>query len=157
MTPADGPRVLEIYRQGIATGNATFETDVPDWPSFDKSHHPFGRFVAESDGRVVGWSALTPSSQRCAYAGVAEVSVYVAPEAQGQGVGRALLEALLPASEEAGLWTLTAGILRENEASLRLHQKVGFRLIGFNERVGQLDGVWRDVIRMERRSPNVGY
>lgn len=156
MTDADGPSVLDIYAQGIVTGNATFEADVPDWPTFDQAHLPFARFVAEAEGTVVGWSALTPSSQRCAYRGVADVSVYVVPEAWGKGVGKALLEALLPASETAGIWTLTAGILRENEASLRIHQKVGFRLIGFNEQVGQLDGVWRDVMRLERRSAVVG-
>jgi L-amino acid N-acyltransferase YncA len=156
MLPTDADDVLAIYAEGIATGNATFETEPPPWADWDAGHLAVGRFVAEVDGRVAGWSALVPSSQRCAYSGVTEVSVYVAGWARGQGVGKALLSATVMASEEAGYWTVLAGIMRENDASVRLHESCGFRVVGFNERVGRLNGVWRDVVRMERRSPVVG-
>ena len=156
MLASDAAAVLAIFAEGIATGNATFETEAPTWAEWDAEHVPTGRFVAEVDGQVAGWSALVPSSQRCAYSGVAEVSVYVAERARGQGVGKGLLEATVRASKEAGYWTVLAGILRENTASVRLHEGCGFRTVGFNERIGQLNGVWRDVVRMERRSPVVG-
>lgn len=156
MVPGDGPAVLAVYAEGISGGNATFETLVPTWAAFDEVHVKACRFVAELDGKVVGWAALTPSSQRCAYVGVADVSVYVASQAQGQGIGSALLSALVVASEDGGFWTLTAGIFRSNQASIRLHLKHGFRLMGYNERVGQLHGEWRDVMRLERRSTKIG-
>ncbi len=156
MVPGDGPAVLAVYAEGISGGNATFETQVPTWADFDQAHVRACRFVAELDGNFVGWAALTPSSQRCAYLGVADVSVYVASHAQGQGVGSALLGALVPASEDEGFWTLTAGIFRSNQASIHLHLKYGFRLIGYNERVGLLHGEWRDVMRLERRSTKIG-
>lgn len=156
MQPQDWPAVEAIYREGIATGAATFETEAPPWEVWNSSHRVDSRLVARQEGRVVGWAALTPVSGRCVYAGVAEVSVYVATAARGRGVGRALLEALVAASEAAGLWTLQAGILRENAASITLHERCGFRVVGVRERLGQLHGQWRDVILMERRSRVVG-
>jgi phosphinothricin acetyltransferase len=153
----DWESVREIYLEGIATGNATFETDAPDWGKWDRDHLPNCRLVARGeDGQVVGWAALSPVSSRCVYAGVAEVSVYVAAPARGQGVGKTLLDVLVEASEHQGIWTLQAGILCENEASIALHASCGFRQVGYRERIGQRDGVWRDVILMERRSKAVG-
>ena len=150
MLASDWPAVRRIYEQGIATGNATFETAAPGWESWDREHREDCRLVAERESVVVGWAALSPVSGRCVYAGVAEVSVYVAAAARGQGVGRRLLQ------EEAGLWTLQAGIFPENEASLRLHRACGFRVVGRRESLGQLHGVWRDVLLLERRSEVVG-
>lgn len=152
----DWPRVREIYAQGIATGHATFETDTGDWTQWDRSHVSCCRLVAEEDGGVLGWAALTPVSDRCVYGGVAEVSVYVAEEARGRGLGTALLEALVQASEEAGYWTLQAGIFTENEASIHIHRQAGFRLLGTRERLGKMAGRWRDVAFLERRSRVVG-
>jgi L-amino acid N-acyltransferase YncA len=146
------PAVRVIYAEGIATGNATFETEVPSWEAWNKAHLEQCRLVARTEKRVLGWAALAPVSGRCVYAGVAEVSIYVAALARGRGVGKALLQALIAASEQAGIWTLQAGIFPENEASLRLHRACGFRQVGFRERIGQLAGVWRDVVLMERRS-----
>jgi L-amino acid N-acyltransferase YncA len=147
----DWPEVAAIYEDGIRTGNATFETGVPSWESWDAGHSDH-RLVAELNGKVAGWAALVPYSDRCCYGGVAEDSVYVASWAQGQGVGRGLLEALIALSEAAGIWTLQAGIFPENKASLRLHLGCGFRLVGVRERIGELEGVWRDVLLLERRS-----
>ena len=156
MSDADGPAVLEIYSQGIASGVATFETVVPEWRAWHASHRRECRFVARLDDRVVGWTALARYSSREVYAGVAWESVYVDAAVRGRGVGRALLETLIPASEAAGVWTLIAGIQAENTPSLRLHETVGFRRIGVQERIGQdRDGVWRDVVLMERRSGHV--
>ena len=151
LRPLDWPEVAAIYEDGIWTGNATFETGVPSWESWDAGHSEH-RLVAELDGKVAGWAALVPCSDRCCYSGVAEDSVYVASWAQGQGVGRGLLEALIALSESAGIWTLQAGIFPENKASLRLHLGCGFRLVGVSERIGELEGVWRDVLLLERRS-----
>lgn len=156
MSARDWPEVRRIYVEGIRTGHATFETEPPEWESWDAGHLASPRFVAQLGDRVVGWAALTPVSGRCVYAGVAEVSVYVDASARGHGVGRLLLEALVTASEEAGLWTLTAGIFPENEASVRLHRGLGFREVGRRERIGKLHGVWRDTLLMERRSGVVG-
>jgi phosphinothricin acetyltransferase len=156
MQPADWPAVRAIYREGIATGNATFETEAPEWEQWDSGHLPICRLVARRDGQIVGWAALSPVSGRCVYAGVAEVSVYVAAAARGQGVGKALLAALVAESERAGLWTLQAGIFPENAASLALHRACGFREVGRRERIGQMHGVWRDIVLMERRSKIVG-
>jgi L-amino acid N-acyltransferase YncA len=156
MRDEDWDAVRAIYREGIATGNATFETDVPAWEAWDKSHLRACRLVAKADGRVVGWAALNPYSSRRAYAGVAGLSIYVSASARGQGIGRALLGALIEASERAGLWTLQAGIFPENAASLALHRSHGFREVGRRERIGRLNGVWRDVVLMERRSKVVG-
>jgi L-amino acid N-acyltransferase YncA len=148
--------VARIYAHGIATGHATFETEVPSWERWDASHLPGHRLVAVRDGAVTGWAALSPVSDRCVYGGVAEESVYVAEEARGRGVGRELLEALIAGAEASGIWTIQTGIFPENEASVRLHERVGFRVVGKRERLGQHNGVWRDVLLLERRSPAVG-
>jgi phosphinothricin acetyltransferase len=156
LTESDWPAVAAIYAEGITTGNATFDADVPSWDAWDASHLPEQRLVAEDGGRVLGWAALSGVSDRCCYAGVAENSVYVAAEARGRGVGRALLERLVADAEAAGIWTIQAGIFPENEASVALHRRCGFRVVGVRERLGQLDGVWRDVLLLERRSEVVG-
>ncbi len=156
MHDEDWEAVRAIYREGIAGGNATFETDVPDWGTWNKNHLRVCRLVAKADGRVVGWAALNPYSSRRAYAGVAGLSIYVSAAARGQGIGRALLGALIEESERAGLWTLQAGIFPENAASLALHRACGFREVGRRERIGRLNGTWRDVVLMERRSKVVG-
>jgi phosphinothricin acetyltransferase len=153
--PEHWPEVARIYEDGIATGNATFETRAPSWEEWDAVHSGI-RLVAAVEGEIVGWAALAPVSGRCCYRGVAEDSVYVASRAHGRGVGRALLERLVEQSEAAGIWTLQAGIFPENTASVRLHLGCGFRLLGVHERLGELDGVWRDVLRLERRSESVG-
>ena len=154
MSAADWPAVRRIYSDGIATGDATLERKAPDWDHFDRSHKQDCRLVArrERNGEVLGWIALTAYSARRVYNGVAWESVYVAPDVRGQGVGRALLEALIPVSEVAGFWTLLAGIMKENRASLALHRRCGFRVLGVHERLGRLDGEWRDVVLLERRS-----
>jgi phosphinothricin acetyltransferase len=148
----DWPMVATIYEEGIRTGNATFETEVPSWDAWEAAH-PTHRLVASSDGRVVGWAALSCVSQRPCYAGVAEDSVYVSDEARGQGVGRELLSRLVRDAETDGIWTIQTSIFPENTPSLALHQRCGFRRIGTRERIAQLDGVWRDTVLMERRSP----
>jgi L-amino acid N-acyltransferase YncA len=148
----DWPAVRAIYEQGIAGRNATFETEAPDWEAWDRSQLDGHRWVAVADGRVVGWVSAHPVSLRPCYSGVVEHSVYVADEAQGRGVGRALLERLIAGTDEAGIWTIQTGIFPENEASLALHRKCGFRVVGTQERLGKLDGVWRDVVVLERRS-----
>jgi L-amino acid N-acyltransferase YncA len=149
--PLDWPEVARIYEDGLRTGNATFEVSVPAWDAWNDAHSEI-RLVAELEGKTAGWAALSPTSDRRCYRGVAENSVYVASWAQGQGVGRALLEALIERSEAAGIWTLRAGIFPENKASVRLHLGCGFRLIGVHERLGELNGEWRDVLLFERRS-----
>jgi L-amino acid N-acyltransferase YncA len=170
MPPDLWPAVREIYREGITTGNATFETELPEWEKWDASHHKHCRLIALEprdeaiseiliplDGvRVLGWAALSPVSTRRVYAGVAEVSVYVAAAARGRGVGKALLQALVQQTEENGIWTLQAGIFPENTASIALHQSCGFREVGIRQRIGKLGETWRDVMLMERRSPAVG-
>jgi phosphinothricin acetyltransferase len=159
MTPDDWPAVRRIYAEGIATGDATLEREAPDWHHFDHSHPQECRFVAREGrrGTVVGWTALGGYSARKVYSGVAWESVYVAAEARGRGVGRALLDALIPASEAAGFWTLLAGVLIDNSASLALHEAVGFRRVGVQHGMGQdATGRWRDVVLLERRSLTVG-
>jgi phosphinothricin acetyltransferase len=157
MTDSDLGAVLAIYAEGIDEGNATLETAVPNAHHWNAGHRRDCRFVAEADGRVVGWTALGRYSSREVYAGVAWESVYVTESARGRGVGRALLETLIPASEAAGTWTLLAGVLVENAASLALHERVGFRRLGIQERVGRdATGRWRDVMLLERRSGTVG-
>ncbi|EFL18788.1 GNAT family N-acetyltransferase [Streptomyces sp. C] len=157
LLPAHAEQVLGIYQAGIDEGNATFESEAPDWASFEKAKLPGHRFVAldgDGDGgRVLGWVAASAVSDRCAYAGVVEHSVYVHPDARGRGVARALLEALIASTEEAGIWTIQSGIFPENTASLALHARAGFRVIGTRERIGRHRGVWRDVVLLERRSP----
>ncbi|MFL5331463.1 MAG: GNAT family N-acetyltransferase [Gemmataceae bacterium] len=156
MRPDDWPAVAEIYRQGIATGNATFDTDAPSWEVWNSGHAPHSRFVARRGSEVLGWVALSPTSSRCCYAGVAEVSYYIAKSAWGQGVATALLQAAIKSSEDHGIWTLTVGIFPENAASLHLAEKCGFRVYGRREKLGHTNGVWRDVIYAERRSKVVG-
>ena len=146
---------MQIYADGIATGVASFESAAPSWEQWDAAHSEI-RVVAEHDGRIAGWCALSPTSDRHCYRGVAEESVYVAGWAQGKGVGRALLEAVVARAEDAGIWTLQAGIFPENKPSLRLHLGCGFRLVGVRERLGEAAGVWRDVLLLERRSEVIG-
>jgi L-amino acid N-acyltransferase YncA len=155
MTEDDWRAVQRIYAEGIATRNATFDTEPPSWDDFDASRLPDHRVVAVEAGEVVGWATLAPTSGRECYAGVVENSVYVAAGARGQGVGRALLDALIAGADEAGLWTIETGIFPENEASLALHERVGFRVVGRRERIAKLDGVWRDTIFLERRSGSI--
>jgi L-amino acid N-acyltransferase YncA len=152
LTKDDWPAVKAIYEQGIAGGNATFETEAPSWDEWDRTHLEGHQLVAVQDSEIVGWAALSPVSERCVYEGVAENSVYVADSAQGRGVGRALLEELVARSERDGIWTIQTGIFPENEASIELHKRCGFRAVGVRERIGQHHGVWRDVVFMERRS-----
>ena len=154
--PGDWDDVARIYAEGIETRLATFETEVPSWQAWDRAHLPEHRFTAREDGRAAGWAALAPVSSRCVYVGVAEVSVYVAAAARGRGVGTALLSALVASSEAGGVWTLEAGILPENEASVRMHERCGFRVVGRRERLGRMDGEWRDVLLLERRSRVAG-
>jgi L-amino acid N-acyltransferase YncA len=154
MHEADWPRVAAIWAEGIATGIATFETEPPSWSSFDAGRLPTGRFVAEHDDGVVGWAALSPVSSRPCYAGVAENSVYVAEAARGLGVGTALMAALVTAAVEAGIWTIQTSVFPENAASLALHERAGFRVVGRRERIAQLDGVWRDTLFLELRLPD---
>ncbi|MFF4579842.1 GNAT family N-acetyltransferase [Streptomyces sp. NPDC001389] len=153
LLPEHAEQVLAIYQAGIDEGNATFETQAPDWASFDKAKLPRHRFVALDDaGTVLGWVAAGAVSDRCAYAGVVEHSVYVHPDARGQGIARALLDALIASTEAVGIWTIQSGIFPENTASLTLHQRAGFRIIGTRERIGRHHGAWRDVVLLERRS-----
>ena len=156
MAPGDWDRVKAIYQEGIATGNATVETEAPPWEQWNSNHRTDCRLVAKDGGRVVGWAALSPVSSRSAYSGVAEVSVYVARHFRGKGAGMLLLGALISASESAGVWTLQASILVENEASIALHAASGFRTVGTRERIGRLNGRWRDTMLMERRSTVAG-
>lgn len=149
--PDDYPAVAAVFAEGIATGVATFETEIPGWDEWDASHLPDHRFVAEVDGEVVGWIAVVPYSRRAVYRGVGEESVYVAERARGSGIGRALLETMIESARNGGLWTLQAGIFTDNGASLALHRALGFREVGIRERIGRLDGVWRDVVLLELR------
>lgn len=151
----DWPSVKEIYEQGIATGNATFQTEAPSWQDWDKSHLKDCRFILESDKQIVGWAALSPVSSRCVYAGVAEVSIYVNPSLSGKGYGSILLNALIVESEKQGLWTLQSGVFRENIGSIRMHEKAGFREVGYREKIGKMNGIWRDTILLERRNQNI--
>jgi len=153
----DWPQVRGIYEEGIATGDATFETEVPPWDAWQSRHSEDTRLIAEVRGVVLGFAAVSPVSQRTVYRGVAEVMVYVAAHARGEGIGRLLLEALVTATERAGIWSLQAGIFPENEASLALHRAVGFRTVGVRSRIGRAaDGRWRDTLLLERRSERIG-
>jgi len=156
MKSTDWKAVAEIYQEGIQTGMATFETVVPSWKHWDENHIESCRIVAKKEEEIVGWAALSSVSSRCVYGGVAEVSVYVSAKSRGQKVGEKLLLELIEQSEESGYWTLQSGIFPENLASIKLHKKLGFRKIGFRERVGALDGVWKDNILMEKRSVKRG-
>jgi len=150
------PSIKKIYEEGIATGNATFQTESPEWEEWNKNHLPHCRFVTVDNNVVTGWAALTPVSARPVYAGVAEVSVYVGAEHRGKGIGKFLLEKLIQESESKNIWTLQAGIFPENKSSLALHQSLGFRQIGYREKIGQMKGTWRDTALLERRSKIVG-
>jgi len=152
MTRDDWPAVETVYAEGIATGHATFETAAPGWDEFDRGRHCEHRFVAVESGVVVGWAALSPTSARACYAGVAEYSVYVTESARGRGVGRALMNALVESADASGIWTIQTSIFPDNEASVALHERLGFRVVGRRERIAQLNGVWRDTLLLERRS-----
>jgi L-amino acid N-acyltransferase YncA len=156
MLPEHWEVVKRIYEEGIATGNATFQTSAPAWEEWNKDHLTNARFVALDNHEILGWAALTPVSGRCVYAGVAKVSVYVATAARGKGVGKTLLQSLINASEQNNLWTLQAGIFPENIPSIKLHEANGFRIIGIREKIGKMNGVWRDTVLLERRSKVVG-
>ena len=156
MTLDDWTAVSKIYAEGIDTGFATFERNIPDYDSWDSAHMKACRLVAIQDKKVLGWAAISPVSSRCVYGGVGEVSVYVGRASRGLGVGKILMETLIQESEKEGLWTLQSGIFPENKGSIELHKKVGFRYIGKRERIGVLDGVWKDNVLFERRSKVVG-
>jgi L-amino acid N-acyltransferase YncA len=155
LRPGHWPEVARIYLEGIETGHATFETEVPSWEIWDEAHLPEHRFVALSDGLVVGWVAVSPVSDRCVYGGVVEDSVYVSAAARGLGIGRLLLDHLIRSTEAAGVWTIQSGMFPENTASITLHERVGFETVGRRKRLGKLHGEWRDVLLMERRSDAV--
>jgi L-amino acid N-acyltransferase YncA len=154
MAASDWPAVEAIYAAGIATGDATFETAPPSWEEFDAGRLPDHRLVAVDGGEIIGWAALMPTSSRACYAGVVEHSVYVAEGARGRGVGHTLMESLIAGADAAGLWTIQTSIFPENAASVALHERVGFRVVGRRERIARLDGVWRDTLLLERRSPS---
>ena len=156
MLPADWEAVKQIYEEGIATGNATFQQQAPNWEEWNNDHLSHSRIIAKEDGTILGWAALTGVSGRCVYAGVAEVSVYVSDKARGKGVGKKLLQKLIEESEINNLWTLQAGIFPENIASIKIHEACGFRTIGKRERIGKMNNVWRDTLLLERRSDKVG-
>jgi L-amino acid N-acyltransferase YncA len=156
MKPDHWSQVKAIYENGIATGNATFQTSAPEWEEWNSAHVKTCRLVAIEDEKVLGWAALTAVSGRCVYAGVGEVSVYIDETARGKGIGKALLEELIKESEQNNFWTLQAGIFPENIASIKIHESVGFRIIGTREKIGTMNGVWRDTILLERRSVKIG-
>lgn len=156
MQASDWEQVSQIYTEGIATGFATFETNAPSYESWDSAHISSCRIVAEEGNTILGWAALSPVSSRCVYGGVGEVSVYIGAASRGKGIGKLLLEHLITDSENAGFWTIQSGVFPENKASIKLHEKVGFRYIGKRERVGKIHGVWKDNLLFERRSNNVG-
>ena len=156
MEPHHWNEVKRIYEEGLSTGNATFQTSAPEWEEWDKAHIQTGRLVATENENIIGWAALTPVSDRCVYGGVAEISIYVADSARGRGVGKKLLRSLIENSEANRFWTLQAGIFPENIASIKIHEANGFRVIGKREKIGQMNGVWRDTLLLERRSKIVG-
>lgn len=156
MAPTDWEAVARIYKEGIDTGFATFETEIPTYESWDSAHMDSCRLIAAKNGAVAGWAALSPVSSRCVYGGIGEVSIYIDRDSRGKGVGRLLMEALIRASEAEGLWTIQSGIFPDNEGSIALHRKMGFRYIGKREKVGQLHGIWKDNLLFERRSTIIG-
>ncbi|WP_317168135.1 GNAT family N-acetyltransferase [Leptobacterium flavescens] len=156
LTEKDWSEVAKIYKEGIDTGDATFELEIPSWTDWNNGHLKECRIIAENDNGIAGWAALSPVSGRCVYGGVAEVSVYIAADFYGQKIGTKLLEKLIDQSERNGIWTLQAGIFPENKASLRIHEKLGFRTVGYREKIGKMNGVWRDTVLLERRSKKTG-
>ncbi len=156
LLPFHWESVKQIYLEGIAAGNATFQTSAPSWSDWDEAHVKNSRIIAVEENEILGWAALTPVSGRCVYAGVGEVSVYVSKKARGKGVGKKLLQALIQESEKNNFWTLQAGIFPENNASVKIHVESGFRIIGTREKIGQSKGLWRDTLLLERRSKTVG-
>jgi phosphinothricin acetyltransferase len=152
MIEADWSQVVEIYTQGINTGNATFETEIPDWDKWNSGHIQTCRIVAVNEIEIIGWAALVPVSTRKVYSGVAEVSIYISNEYQGINIGSKLLKQLIEESEKNGFWTLQAGIFPENKSSTKIHQNNGFRIVGYREKIGQMKGMWRDTVLLERRS-----
>ena len=156
MLPLHWEAVKQIYAEGLATGNATFQTSVPTWDEWNEAHVKKSRLIAIENEIILGWAALTPVSGRCVYAGVGEVSVYVSEKARGKGIGKILLNALIHESEKNNFWTLQAGIFPENVASVKIHRACGFRIIGAREKIGQSNGFWRDTLLLERRSTIVG-
>jgi len=156
LLPSDWTSVRDIYQQGLATGNANFSSAIPDWEEWDNSHVKSCRLAAIENDLVLGWAALTAISDRCVYAGVAEVSIYVAKKSRGKGIGKELLKALIDESEKNNFWTLESRIFPENQASIKIHEEYGFRIVGSRERIGQMNGVWRDILLLERRSVEVG-
>ncbi len=155
MLPSHWEVVKKIYEEGIATSNATFQTEAPPWEEWDNAHSQKPRLVAMEDDTILGWAAITPVSGRCVYTGVGEVSVYVSTSARGKGIGKQLLLALIEETEKENFWTLQAGIFPENVASIAIHKACGFRIVGTRERIGKMKDVWRDTILLERRSTNI--
>ena len=156
LLPEHWPAVKAIYEEGIKTGNATFEKQSPEWETWTSSHLLHSRIVANIDNEIAGWAALTAVSGRCVYSGVGEVSVYVAEKFRGKKIGNTLLQELIKQSEQNNIWTLQAGIFPENKGSIKIHEANGFRIVGYREKIGQMNGIWRDTILMERRSSVVG-
>ena len=156
LEPKHWPQVKSIYEEGIQTGNATFQQQAPEWENWNEDHLPHSRIVALDNDEVAGWAALSPVSERCVYAGVAEVSVYVAEKFRGKKIGTLLLKQLIAQSEINGIWTLQSGIFPENVASIKLHEANGFRVVGYREKIGQMNGVWRDTTLLEKRSQLIG-
>ena len=156
LLPEHWQSVRSIYEEGIKTGNATFQQSAPEWEEWNNTHLAHSRVVAEADNEIAGWAALTAVSGRCVYAGVGEVSVYIAERFRGQKIGNALLQQLIKESEANNIWTLQAGIFSENKGSIKIHEVNGFRIVGYREKIGQMNGVWRDTVLMERRSSVVG-
>lgn len=156
LLPSDWVSVRDIYQEGLATGNANFSSAIPEWDEWDQSHVKSCRLAAIENEEVVGWAALTAISDRCVYAGVAEVSIYITKNARGKGIGKQLLRALIDESEKNNFWTLESRVFPENQASIIIHEECGFRIVGSRERIGQMDGVWRDILLLERRSVKVG-
>ena len=156
LLPEHWQSVRSIYEEGIKTGNATFQQSAPEWEEWNNTHLAHSRVVAEADNEIAGWAALTAVFGRCVYAGVGEVSVYVGEKFRGQKIGNALLQQLIKESEANNIWTLQAGIFSENKGSIKIHEVNGFRIVGYREKIGQMNGVWRDTVLMERRSSVVG-
>lgn len=156
MLETDWPAVKKIYEEGLATGHASFQTTAPEWREWNESHSSFCRLIAIENDKVVGWAALTPVSGRCVYAGVGEVSVYVGQEARSKGIGKILLKALIDDSEKNNFWTLQSGIFPENKSSIHIHETLGFHVIGVRQKIGKMNGIWRDTLLLERRSLTIG-